>query len=60
MVLLELTKVGVEGSCYSHPHPEVVVVAWDTNKTGYEKGCLVKKSLVAEVAEVAEADTDYR
>ena len=52
--------MGVEGSCCSHPHPEVVVAAWDTNKTGYEKGCLVKKSLVAEVAEVAEADTDCR
>lgn len=58
MVLLELTKVGVEGSCYSQSQPEVV--AWDTNRTGYEKGCLVKKSLVAEVVEVAEADTDCR
>ena len=33
---------------------------WDTNKMEYEKGCLVKKSLVVEVAEVAEADTDRK
>jgi hypothetical protein len=36
------------------------VVVRDTDKMVYEKGYLVKKSLVAEVAEVAEADTDCR
>lgn len=46
----------MEGSCYSQQQPEVVV--WDTNKMEYEKGYLVKKSLVAEVAEVVEADID--
>ena len=56
-VLLMLTKVRVEGSCYSQQQE---VVVWDTNKTGYEKGYLVKKGLVVEVAEVAEADTDCR
>jgi len=31
---------------------------WGTNTMEYEKGYLVKKSLVAEVAEVVEADID--
>jgi hypothetical protein len=33
---------------------------WDTNQLEYKKGYLVKRSLVVEAAEVAEADTDRK
>ena len=55
-VLLGLTEAGVEDSCYSQQQQQVVVR--DTNKTEYAKGYSVTKNPVAEVAEVAEADTD--